>query len=104
MEILKIYLEEQLMIKYCVIKLLILPKKTNYNGRQKWLASGDPVKSEIMSNQKVVKELHRQIIRKFEKEKVHSSLTENMQCAIISKFDKGILFLLCVIDIYSKCA
>ena len=44
----------------------------------------------------------------FEKRKVHSSFIDNIQGAdladieLLSIFNKGIRFLLCVIDIYSK--
>ena len=50
------------------------------------------------------------IIRKFEKQKVHSSFIENILVAdlddmhLLSKFNKGICFLLFVTDIFSKCA
>ena len=48
------------------------------------------------------------IIRQFEKRKVHSSFTDNIWGAdltdmqLLSKFSKGICFLLCVLDIFSK--
>ena len=64
--------------------------------------------SEIMPNQKLVEELHKVIIRKFEKQKVHSSFIDNIWGAdladmqLVSKLNKGVCFLLCVIDIYSK--
>ena len=72
--------------------------------------SGNGVKNENMSNQELANELHKPIIRKFEIWKVHSSFKDiiwgvdlaDMQ--LISKFNKIIRFLLCVIDIYSKCA
>ena len=61
-----------------------------------------------MSNQELVSKLHKPIIRKFEKRKVKSSYIDNIWGAglatiqLISKFSKGICFLLCVIDIISK--
>ena len=45
-----------------------------------------------------------------EKRKVHSSFIDNIWGAdladtqLISKFNKGLRFLLCLVDIYSKCA
>ena len=39
MEILKVYLEEQLLIKYCVVKHLILLKNPKYDGYQRGIAS-----------------------------------------------------------------
>ena len=65
-------------------------------------------KIENMSNQELAKELHKPIIRKFEKPKVYSSFRDNIWGAdlvdmqLISKFNKGFRFLLYVIDIYSK--
>ena len=53
-------------------------------------------------------ELEKSITKKFKKQKVHSSFIDNIWSAdlpdmqLISKFNKGIRFLLCVIDIFSK--
>ena len=55
-----------------------------------------------------MEELHKPIIRKFNERKVHSPFIDNIWGAdlsdmqLISKFNKGFRFLLCVIDIYSK--
>ena len=63
-----------------------------------------------MYNKELAEELHKQIVRKFEKRKVHSSFIDNIWCTdladiqLISKFNKGFKFLLCVIDVYSKYA
>ena len=54
--------------------------------------------------------LHKPIIRKFKKRKVYSAFKDNIWAAdladtqLISKFNKGYRFSLCVIDIYSKYA
>ena len=72
--------------------------------------SGSGIKNKIISNKELPEELHKPIIRKFKKRKVHSSFIDNIWGAdladmqIISKFSKGFRFLLCVIDIYSKYA
>ena len=62
-----------------------------------------------MSNNELAEELRKPIIRKFKKkEKVYSSFIENIWGAdladmqLISKLNKGIRFLLCVYDIFSK--
>ena len=53
-------------------------------------------------------EIHKPIIRKFEKRKVYSSFRDNIWGAdlvdtqLLSKINKEFRFLLCVIDIYSK--
>ena len=61
-------------------------------------------------NQKLAEELHKPIFRKFEKRKVHAAFKDNIWGAnladmqLLSKYNKGISFLLCVIDIFSKYA
>ena len=63
-----------------------------------------------MPNQQLAEEKHKPIVRKFERRKVHPSFTNNIwdddlvDMQLISLFDKGYRFLLCVIDIYSKYA
>ena len=73
-------------------------------------SKGDGIKNEIKQNQQLAKELHEPIIRKFKKRKVYSTFKDNICGAdladmqLISKFNKGFRFLLCVIDIFSKYA
>ena len=61
-------------------------------------------------NQQLAEELHKPIIRKFKKRKVYSAFKDNIWGAdladmqLLSKYNKGIRFLLCVIDIFSKYA
>ena len=61
-------------------------------------------------NKQLAEELHKPIIRKFEKRKVHAAFKDNIWDAdlgdmqLLSKYNKGIRFLLCVIDIFSKYA
>ena len=61
-----------------------------------------------MSNKNLAEELHKPIIRTFKKRKVYSSFLDNIWGAdladmqLLNKFKKGIRFLLCVIDIFSK--
>ena len=70
--------------------------------------SGGTVKDEILSNNELAEELHKRITRKFKKREAHASFMENIWSAdladmqLISKFNKGFRFLLCVTDIYSK--
>ena len=53
------------------------------------------VKIQIMQNEELAEELHKSIIRKFQKRKVHSSFIDNIWDAdlgdmqLISKFNKG---------------
>ena len=61
-----------------------------------------------MSNQEVAEELHKQIIKKFEKNEVCSHVMDNICGAdladmqLISNFNKRIRSLLCVINICCK--
>ena len=61
-------------------------------------------------NIQLADELHKPIIRKFKKRKVYSSFRDNIwgvdlaDMHLLSKFNKGFRFLLCVIDIFSKYA
>ena len=73
-------------------------------------SAGSCIKNEVKQNDKLAEELHKSIIRKFGKRKVHSSFKDNIWGAaladmqLISKINKGIRFLLCVINIFSKYA
>ena len=63
-----------------------------------------------LQNQQLAKELHKPIIKKIEKRKVHAAFKDNIWGAdladmqLLSRYNKGIRFLLCVIDIFSKYA
>ena len=63
-----------------------------------------------MSYQQLAEELHKPIIKKFKKRKIQPLLLDNVWGAdladmqLISQFKKGICFLSCVIDIFSKYA
>ena len=110
-------------------KVFNIAKNLKYDGYQRGLASmvyefsdkktsatrankfaGSSIKNENISNKVLAEELHKPIIRKFKKRKVHSPFMHNIWGAdladmqLISKFNKGFRFLLCVIDIYSKYA
>ena len=59
-------------------------------------------------NEQLAEELHKPIIKKLKKRKVYSPFKDNIWGAdladmqLISRFNKGFRFLLCVIDIFSK--
>ena len=101
-------------------KAFNITKDPKYDGYQRGLASmvykffnkktaGSGIKT-MPQNEQSAEEIHKPIIRKFKKRKVYSSFKDNIWGAVladmqfISKFDKGFRFLLCVIDIFSKCA
>ena len=70
-------------------------------------ASG-AIQNENMSKKELAEELHKLIVRKFEKQKVPSSFIDNVSgtslgdMQLIRQFNEGIRFLLCVINIFSK--
>ena len=102
------------------MKAFNIAKDPKYDGYQSRLVSmlyksfwyenisGSDIKNEIISNKELADELHKPIIRNFNKRKVHLPIIDNiwvtdLACMqLISKFDKGFRFLLCVTDIYSK--
>ena len=61
-------------------------------------------------NYQLANELHKPIIRKFKKRKVYSSYRDNIwgvdlaDMQSLSKYNKGMKYLLCVIDLFSKYA
>ena len=71
--------------------------------------AGSGIKS-MQQNEKLTEELHKPNIRKLKKRKMYSAFKDNIWGAdladmqLISKFNKGFRFLLCVIDIFSKYA
>ena len=105
-------------------KAFNITKNPKYHGYQRGLASmvykcfdkktkGSGVtlaNKSIPQNEQLAEELHKPIIRKFNKRKVYSAFKDNFGVAdladmqLISKFNKGFRFLVCVIDIYSKYA
>ena len=64
----------------------------------------------IPQNEQLANELHKPIIKKFEKRRVYSTFKDNIWVAdladmqLLSKYNQGIRFLLCAIDIFSKYA
>ena len=102
-------------------KAFNIAKNPKYDGYQRGLASmvykffdkklkGSGVNTEVKHNEQLPKELHKAIIRNFKKITVYSRFRDNIWGAdladmqLISKFNKGFRFLLCVIDVFSKYA
>ena len=104
-------------------KAFYIAKDPKYDGYQRGLASmvykffdkkskGSGAKHVntklIPQNEQLAEELHKPIIRKFKKRKVYSTFKDNIWGAdladmqLLSKYNKGIRSLLCVIDIFSK--
>ena len=97
-----------------------IAKDPRYHGYQRGLASmvykffyskvSESSAKLILENEQLANELHKPIIRKFEKRRVYSTFKDNIwgvdlaDMQLLSKYNKGIRFLLCVIDIFSKYA
>ena len=94
-----------------------IAKDPKYDGYQRGLASmgykffDKKICTKLApQNQQLAEELHKPIIRKFDKRKVHAAFKDNIWGAdladmqLLSKYNKEIRFLLCVIDIFSEYA
>ena len=91
-----------------------------YNGYQRGLASmlykffDEKSKgSDITTNEfnyQLANELHKPVITKLKKRKVYSSFKDNIwgvdlaDMQSLSRYNKGFKYLLCAIDLFSKCA
>ena len=68
------------------------------------------LKNKTKQNQQLANELHKPIIKIFVKKNVHSSLKDSFwvvdlaDMQLLSKYNKGIRYLLCPIDLFSKYA
>ena len=77
-------------------------RSANRSGINKENSVKNPPNSELAN------ELHKAIIRKFKKRKLYSSFKDNIwdvdlaNVQLISKYNKGITYLLCTIDLFSK--
>ena len=73
-------------------------------------SSDSCIKNKIISNNELAEILGKPIIKKLKKRKLRSPIIDNIQAVyladikLISKFNKGVRFLLCVIEIFSKYA
>ena len=98
-------------------KAYAIASNPQYDGYQRGLTSmvykfsdKKTVGSEVNENIKLANELHKPIIRKFNKRKVYSFFKDNIWGAdladmqLLSKFNKGIKYLLCINDLFSKYA
>ena len=87
-----------------------LNKKSKGRGIAATFANKSADNIGLKSSKQLAKELHKKIIRNFKKTAVCSGFKDNICGAdladmqLISKFNKGFRFLLCVIDIFSKYA
>ena len=102
-------------------KAFNIAKNPKYDGYQRGLASmvykffdkksaGGSVNIPLEFNEQLAKELHKPIIRNFKKRTVYSGFKGNIwgvdlaDMQSLSKYNKGIKYLLCVIDLLRKYA
>ena len=102
-------------------KVYNIASNPKYHGYQRGLASmvykffdkksvGSGINTIKSSSSILADELHKPIIKKFEKRKVYSQFKDNIwgvnlaDMQSLSRKSKGIKYLLCVIDLYSKYA
>ena len=98
-------------------KAFKIASNPKYDGYQRGLASmvykffdKKSKGSGIKENHQLANELHKPNIRKVRKRKVYSSFKDNIwgvdlaDMQLISKYNKGIRYLLCAIDLFSKYA
>ena len=93
--------------KFFESKVALLDKKTmSDKGIRK--INRKKIKSITESNKDLAEELHKPVVRKFNKTKVYSSFKDNIwgvdlaDTRLLSKQNKGIKYLLCAIDLFSK--
>ena len=108
--------QSDIVLKNKAYKIAVNPK---YDGFQRALFSAvwkffnkrsKKVLGSGMDNKKLADKLHKPIIKNFKSRKVYSSFKDNIWGAdladmtLISRFNKGIKYLLCVIDLFSRYA
>ena len=107
-------------LKNKALKIAVDPR---VNGYQRGLASmvykffnertkGSGINNEgnLLVNSQLAEELHKPIIKNFKRRKVYSSFKDNIwgvdlaDMQLISKYNKGIRYILCVIDLFRRYA
>ena len=113
----KVLIKRTLLGKVLKDKAFKIASNPKYNGYQRELASMvynffDKKSASIINepNYQLANELYKPIIRKFKKRKVYSYFKDNIwgvdlvDMQSLSKYNKGIKYLLCAIDLFSKYA
>ena len=110
--------QSDIVLKNKALKIATDPR---VNGYQRRLASmvykffnevtkgsGINLQANSLNNETLAEELHQPIIKNFKRRKVYSSFKDNIwgvdlaDMQLISKYNKGIRYLLCVIDLFSR--
>ena len=105
--------KSDVVLKNKALKIAVDPK---YNCFERCLAAvvykcfNERTKGSGIENKQLAEEVHKHIIKNFKRRKVYSSFKDNIwgvdlaDMTLISKFNKGIKYLLCVIDLFSRYA
>ena len=112
--------QSDIVLKNKALKIATNPR---VNGYQRGLASmvyeffnertkesGINNKENLLATSQLAEELHKPIIKNFKRRKVYSSFKDNIwgvdlaDMQLISKYNKGIRYLLCAIDLFSRYA
>ena len=103
--------QSDIVLKNKALKIATDPK---VNGYQRGLAAmvykffNERTKGSGIENKQLAEELHKPIIRNFKRRKVYYTFKDNIwgvylaDMSLISKFNKGIKYLLCIIDLFSR--
>ena len=105
--------QSDIVLKNKALTIAVDPK---VNGYQRSLAAivykffNERTKGSGIENKQLAEELHKPIIKNFKRRKVYSSFKDNIwdvdlaDMSLISKFNKGIKYLLCANDLFSRFA
>ena len=105
--------QSDIVLKNKALKIATDPK---VDGYQRGLAAmvykffNERTKGSGVNNLQLAEELHKPIVRNFKRRKVYSSFKDNIwgvdlaEMSLISRFNKGIKYLLHVVDLFSRYA
>ena len=109
--------QSDIVLKNKALKIATDPRVNGYQRRlaskffnERTKGSGINNKGNLLVNSQLAEELHKPIIKNFKRRKVYSSFKDNIwgvdlaDMQLISKYNKGIRYTLCVIDLFSRYA
>ena len=112
--------QSDIVLKNKALKIATDPRVNGYQGglssmfykffNERTKGSGINNKGNLLVNLQLAEELHKPIIKNFRRRKVYSSFKDNIwgvylaDMQLISRYNKGIRYLLCVIDLFSRYA
>ena len=112
--------QSDVVLKHKALKIGVDPKVNGYQRRlatmvykffnERAKGSGMNLQANSPNDEILAEELHKPIIKNFKRRKVYSNFKDNIlgvdlaDMQLISKYSKGIRYLLCVIDLFSRYA